>query len=135
MIVFPEAAQAIAIDMAVVGASVLLLKQWLRSDIERVEASVTALSVRQDEIRDDHDMALKEVAAQANASVSKLADTVELFVREAAHERLRKTESDGLRDKNFEARLVGLEITTQTINKSVDRIAESVDVLLRRDAS
>lgn len=135
MFLLPDSIQSLAIDIAVVSATVLLLKQWLRKDVERVEARVLSMEQEQEELRESHESAVKELDLKAHASISRLAETVEVYVREATNERFRKTETDAVRDRNFESRLVGLEITTGNITKSLDRIMESVDILLRRDAS
>lgn len=135
MFIIPDTVQTLAVNVAVVSATVLILKQWLRADIDRVEKNVVILEEMHDTLREDQEKALKEQTAVTNGHIAKLADTVERFVAESTKERFRKNETDAVRDKNFEGRIVGLEITTTTINKQLDRLLESVDILLRRDTA
>lgn len=113
--------ESLLYQIGALTAGGFVFRQWIRSDIRKLESQ-----------RQEDRSSLDERIGSLEASLEKLADSVNTYVRTSTDDRLRQVEQGYAREKAVELKVAALEVNVATITNLLNRVGEHVSQLMMR---
>jgi hypothetical protein len=133
----------VVLDLAVVAASVTLLKQWLQSDVKKNELAIAEFKTSVDKrlgdmlasaakYKTDTEYELDRLDTKFSAALKQLADSVTQFVQTTQTEAIKRLEAANHRERDVDVKVASLEVTVSKIDRTLDRLVDQMDEFVRK---
>lgn len=119
--------EQIVTEVAVITATVLLLKQWVRSDISKFTKALDDHKQEYIDFRDETEENMEKLETRLDAAIRDLAKSVEEFVRRSTDDKLRYRDEAVTRDNLLQVKVASLDVTVNRLERTVDKFENSLN--------
>lgn len=116
--------ETIATQVAVMGATLVLMKQWLRSDIKNLGLRMGNLEQMLNTKASDDD--LDRLEEDVHEAITRLATSVDTYVRTTMEERYRAAELINARDREIAVKVAALDAQVALMHVTLNRVSEQM---------
>lgn len=111
----------IATNIAVIAATVILLKQWVRSDIAKLSKDLDQMLQELNDFKTKYEEDMEAADTRMNGALRELAKSVEEFVRRSTDDKIRYRDEAVARDNLLQIKVASLDVTVTRLERTVDK--------------